>query len=223
MHEMGIKKFEEVFLFEKNNCIVISKKYDELPVCDVDVLPAGIQIDEHYCEARGLFNGKNERLHKVERIEEKAYCGFKIKTEFFQEYRIRYCVKDKALIIPLKPKQFQKKFRHYGAIKNNILFIPNFIASAMKIHDNTLLKLEVKNGKIFCRKCSESESITYHQTVTIDDIDIAFKEQIAKVSEVDIRIESFILKAAHMQSNDTAALRLTAKNEFVIEPWLMAE
>ena len=208
---------DKLFLSEEKDCIIISKECKKLPVCNVHAFSDFIEIDREYCVSRGLFNPENEcvrenTIYKPNENGETAQCVL-----LSSEYKIQYYIKDSALVIPLPSEQLKEKYYYYTSLKNGIIHLPSFILSTIKIRHNMVLKAEVKNGGIYCRKCRRTDSITYHQTITPYTADIAFKEQFLPVVYEEIAPESFLLKAAHIQSDGIARLRLTKKTEFVIE------
>ena len=208
---------DNLFLTEDKDCIIISKECKKLPVCNVHAFSDFIEIDYEYCISRGFFNPKVECVRESSVYKPTENSELKQCILLTSEYKIQYYVKDNALVIPMPQEQLKEKYRYCARIKDGILHLPSFILSTLKIRDNTVLKAEVKNEKIYCRKCRSTDSITYHQTITPYTADIAFKEQFLPVVYEEIAPESFLLKAAHIQSDGIARLRLTKKTEFVIE------
>lgn len=208
---------DKLFLSEDKDCIIISKACKNLPVCDIYAHSDFIEIDREYCVSRGLFNPEVEcvRENTVYKPNKNGETARYILLK--SEYKVQYYIKDNALVIPLTQEQLKEKYDYCTKIKSGKICLPSFILSTIGIRHNTALKAEVKGDRIYCRKCPRTKSITYHQTITFDSIDIAFKEQLLKAEYEEITPESFLLKAAHIQPDGIVKLRLTKKTEFVIE------
>lgn len=208
---------DTLFLSEKDNCVIISKSYENLPVCNVFPYSDCIEIDHEYCSLRGLFNPKTEcmrenTVYKTNQNNKTMRCIL-----LTSEYKLQYYIKNNTLIIPLSQEQAQNKYHYCIAIENGKIHLPPFILSTLGIKQNTVLKAEVKDGAIHCRKCQKTDSITYHQTITPDSADIKFKEQFLTANDEEIELENFLLKTAQIPHNSIVTLTLKKKTEFVIE------
>lgn len=214
---------DKLFLSEYDDCIIISKECRTKipPVCDVYAQANGIKIDRAYCVMRGLFSPEVECVREshipipvpVSKEEKQTLW----RTLLTYEYRVLYYIEDSALVIPLSQYRNKKEYHHYQRLEKCKLVLPFFVSAALKIRHNTALKATIKDGVIYCRKCLKTETIEYNQTITYDELDISLKEQLLIVQNGEITLESYILRAAHIEPTDTVIVRLTRKKEFVIE------
>ena len=214
-------KRDKLFLSEYGNSIVISKEYNSLPVCDVIAQANGIKIDCAYCLKRGLFSPEVECMREshipipvpVSKEEKQTLW----RTLLTYEYRVLYYIEDNSLIIPFSQHMNKEEYHHHQRLENCKLLLPSFVSATLKIRQNTALKATVKDGIIYCRKCLKTETIEYNQTITYDELDISLKEQLLIVQNGEITLESYLLRAAHIEPTDSVIIRLTRKKEFVIE------
>lgn len=208
---------DRLFLSEQDNCIIISNDFRNLPVCEIAAHRYSIYIQHDYCVMRGLFNPREECVRETNVYGPKANGKSMRRTYLTSEYKIQYYIKDNALIIPLTQKQIEKDYCYCTKIENGRLVLPSFILQTIGIRNNTALKAEVRNDKIYCFKCPKTTIVKYNQTITYDNLNIAFQEQLLKTEFEEIQLESFLLRATRIQPNDIVKLRLVTKKEFVIE------